>query len=276
MKGLIGKKVGMTQLYDDKGVLTPVTVVQAGPCVVIDVKNVERDGYSAVLFGFGSRKAKNAGKAVAGQAAKAGVNTPSIMKEFRITDDSKFEIGAEIGAGIFEEGEYLDVTGVTIKENSSVSSKSGTIDSIAVGEKRLITSSVSSLHSLPISAGCGVSTTFSCRSSISFGSAERVFNPSASITQGLCDSSTFFSSFAVRSFTPRPHPIRIESAQSISSSAFLSSQTSIASGIKANEALMLSGTRTFVSPTPDLMQAFVHISAAPGILPEPAIIAALP
>ena len=113
MKGLIGKKVGMTQLYDDKGVLTPVTVVQAGPCVVIDVKNVERDGYSAVLFGFGSRKAKNAGKAVAGQAAKAGVNTPSIMKEFRITDDSKFEIGAEIGAGIFEEGEYLDVTGVT-------------------------------------------------------------------------------------------------------------------------------------------------------------------
>ena len=71
MKGLIGKKVGMTQLYDDKGVLTPVTVVQAGPCVVIDVKNVERDGYSAVLFGFGSRKAKNAGKAVAGQAAKA-------------------------------------------------------------------------------------------------------------------------------------------------------------------------------------------------------------
>ena len=113
MKGLIGKKVGMTQLYDDKGVLTPVTVVQAGPCVVVDVKNVERDGYSAVLFGFGSRKAKNAGKAVAGQAAKAGVNTPSIMKEFRITDDSKFEIGAEIGAGIFEEGEYLDVTGVT-------------------------------------------------------------------------------------------------------------------------------------------------------------------
>ncbi len=114
MKGLIGKKVGMTQLYDDKGVLTPVTVVQAGPCVVIDVKNVERDGYSAVLFGFGSRKAKNAGKAVAGQAAKAGVKTtPSIMKEFRITDDSKFEIGAEIGAGIFEEGEYLDVTGVT-------------------------------------------------------------------------------------------------------------------------------------------------------------------
>ncbi len=104
MKGLIGKKVGMTQLYDDKGVLTPVTVVQAGPCVVIDVKNVERDGYSAVLFGFGSRKAKNAGKAVAGQAAKAGVNTPSIMKEFRITDDSKFEIGAEIGAGIFDIG----------------------------------------------------------------------------------------------------------------------------------------------------------------------------
>ena len=62
MKGLIGRKVGMTQVYDEKGVLIPVTVVQAGPCVVTDVKTVERDGYSAVQLGFGERKAKNVTK----------------------------------------------------------------------------------------------------------------------------------------------------------------------------------------------------------------------
>ncbi len=114
MKGLIGKKIGMTQLYDDKGVLTPVTVVKTGPCVVVDVKTVERDGYSAVLVGFGSRKAKNAGKAIAGQAEKAGSKfVPECLREFRITDGSKFEIGAELNAGIFAEGEFLDVTGIT-------------------------------------------------------------------------------------------------------------------------------------------------------------------
>lgn len=114
MKGLIGKKVGMTQLYDDKGALIPVTVIEAGPCTVIDVKTPERDGYSAVLVGFGKRKAKNAGKAIAGQAAKAGVeDVPAVMKEFRIFDDSKFEIGSKLGADIFAEGDFADITGVT-------------------------------------------------------------------------------------------------------------------------------------------------------------------
>lgn len=114
MKGLIGKKIGMTQLYDDKGVLTPVTVVQAGPNVVLDVKTKERDGYTAVLVGFGNRKAKNAGKAIAGQAKKAGSElVPSVMREFRYSDDSKFEIGSELSASIFDAGEFIDVTGIT-------------------------------------------------------------------------------------------------------------------------------------------------------------------
>ena len=74
MKGLIGKKVGMTQVYDEAGVLIPVTVIEAGPCVVTAVKTKERDGYAAVQLGFGSRTAKNVTKACAGHLAKAGVN----------------------------------------------------------------------------------------------------------------------------------------------------------------------------------------------------------
>ena len=72
MKGLIGKKVGMTQVYDDKGILIPVTVIEAGPCVVVGVKTKERDGYSALQVGFGSKKVKNTSKTVIGNVKKAG------------------------------------------------------------------------------------------------------------------------------------------------------------------------------------------------------------
>lgn len=114
MKGLIGKKIGMTQIYDDNGVLTPVTVIQAGPCTVVDVKTVERDGYSSVLLGFGKRKEKNVGKAVAGQAKAAKLeDVPASMHEFRFNDDSKFEIGSTFDASVFAEGEFLDITGIT-------------------------------------------------------------------------------------------------------------------------------------------------------------------
>ena len=114
MKGLIGKKVGMTQIYDDKGVLTPVTVVEAGPCKVVGVKTAEKDGYSAVQVGFGSRRAGNIGKAVAGNFAKAGIEgnvLPAMIREFKF--DSAPELGTELKADIFAEGEYLDVTGMT-------------------------------------------------------------------------------------------------------------------------------------------------------------------
>lgn len=117
MKGLIGKKVGMTQVYDENGVLIPVTVVQAGPCVVTDVKTMERDGYTAIQLGFGERKAKNVTKARAGHLAKAGVTgerLPSVLREVRISAAEEAPaLGAELKADIFEANEYLDVMGTT-------------------------------------------------------------------------------------------------------------------------------------------------------------------
>ena len=113
MKGLIGKKLGMTQVFDEKGVLTPVTVIEVGPCVVTDVKTAERDGYSAIQLGFGSRKAKNVTKARKGHLAKAGVTgdrLPAVLREIR---GAEAEIGAVLKADIFAAGEYLDVIGVT-------------------------------------------------------------------------------------------------------------------------------------------------------------------
>ena len=114
MKGIIGKKVGMTQVYDEAGVLIPVTVIEAGPCVVTAVKTEERDGYSAVQLGFGSRKAKNVTKACAGHLAKAGVTgdkLPSILREFRGVGEAA--VGEEVKADAFAAGEFLDIVGYT-------------------------------------------------------------------------------------------------------------------------------------------------------------------
>ncbi len=116
MRGLIGKKVGMTQVYDDKGVLIPVTVVEAGPCKVVGVKTVEKDGYAAIQVGFGVKKAKNISKAVKGALAKAGIaeNLPALIREFRLADgEAAAEVGAELKADLFAEGEFLDITGTT-------------------------------------------------------------------------------------------------------------------------------------------------------------------
>ena len=115
MKGLIGKKVGMTQVYDEKGILIPVTVIEAGPCVVVGVKTKERDGYSALQVGFGSKKAKNASKTVIGNVKKAGLaeNPPAVIREFRSEEDPSEEIGSQIKADIFAEGEFLDISGFT-------------------------------------------------------------------------------------------------------------------------------------------------------------------
>ena len=113
MKGLIGKKVGMTQVYDEAGVLIPVTVIEAGPCVVTAVKTEERDGYTAVQLGFGSRKAKNVTKACAGHLAKAGVNgdkLPAILREFRKVEAA---VGDVLKVDAFAAGEFLDVVGTT-------------------------------------------------------------------------------------------------------------------------------------------------------------------
>jgi len=112
MKGLIGKKIGMTQVYNESGKIVPVTVVEAGPCVVTALRTQERDGYSAVQLGFGSKKAKNVPKAQQGQYEKAGIKTlPAIVKEFRLEADSDLELGAVITAETFSDVKFVDVTG---------------------------------------------------------------------------------------------------------------------------------------------------------------------
>ena len=115
MKGLIGKKVGMTQVYDEQGRIVPVTVIEAGPCVVVDVKTLERDGYCAAQLGFGSRKAKNVSKAVAGHCAKAGLKEtmPSVLREFRLAGAGELTVGSEVKADVFTTDDYVDVTANT-------------------------------------------------------------------------------------------------------------------------------------------------------------------
>ncbi len=115
MKGLIGKKVGMTQVYDEQGRIVPVTVIEAGPCVVVDVKTLERDGYCAAQLGFGSRKAKNVSKAVAGHCAKAGLKEtmPSVLREFRLAGAGDLTVGSEVKADVFTTDDYVDVTANT-------------------------------------------------------------------------------------------------------------------------------------------------------------------
>lgn len=115
MKGLIGKKIGMTQVYDEKGSLTPVTVLQAGPCVVLNVKTKEKDGYSALQLGFGSGKAKNESKAVLGTCKKAGCDAkpPRKIGEIRLEADPEAQVGAELKSDLFAANEYVDVSGIT-------------------------------------------------------------------------------------------------------------------------------------------------------------------
>lgn len=111
---LLGKKIGMTQVYDAQNVLVPVTVVEAGPCPVVQVKTVENDGYNAVQLGFGAQKAKNASKAEASHAKKAGLDaTPRVLNEVRLTEAYTGKAGDVITVEAFAEGQIVDVLGVT-------------------------------------------------------------------------------------------------------------------------------------------------------------------
>src|SRR5688572_19793510 len=98
MGGIIGKKVGMTRVFDDaSGAQVPVTVIEAGPCPVVQVKTEQNDGYKAVQLGFGSRTAKHASKAQVGHAAKAGLEAaPSLLREFEVTDGQAYEPGQQL------------------------------------------------------------------------------------------------------------------------------------------------------------------------------------
>ena len=110
-KALIGKKIGMTQIFDEKGKVVPVTVVEAGPCVVSQVKTVETDGYTAIQMGYGDIKPKHVTKPLQGHFKKADVAPKRILKEFRFDDCSAYELGQVIKADLFAAGDKVDVTG---------------------------------------------------------------------------------------------------------------------------------------------------------------------
>jgi len=114
MAGLIGKKIGMTRVFTEEGVAVPVTVVQAGPCPVVQVKTPETDGYEAIQLGFGSKKAKRAKKARLGHVAKAGLeNAPAILREFALADGEAYELGQNLTVELFETGDSVKVSGTT-------------------------------------------------------------------------------------------------------------------------------------------------------------------
>lgn len=115
MKGIIGKKLGMTQVYTEAGILVPVTVVEAGPCTVTALRTKAGNGYSAVQLAFGQKKAKNVAKAIIGQVAAAGLKEtpPQKLKEFRISEDPTFKVGDVLKADVFAANDFVDVTAIT-------------------------------------------------------------------------------------------------------------------------------------------------------------------
>ncbi len=112
-KGLIGKKIGMTQIFDENGLVIPVTVIEAGPCVVAQVKTSETDGYNAIQLGFGDVKAKHINKPKMGHFAKSKLDPKKHLREFRLDDISSFKVGDEVKADIFAAGEKVDIQGTS-------------------------------------------------------------------------------------------------------------------------------------------------------------------
>ena len=112
-KAIIGKKIGMTQIFDESGKMIPVTVVEAGPCVVTQKKTMEKDGYEAVQVAFGEIREKLVNKPLKGHFAKAGVSLRRTLKEFKLEDINAYEVGQEIKADVFVAGDKVDVSGVS-------------------------------------------------------------------------------------------------------------------------------------------------------------------
>ena len=112
-KAILGKKLGMTQLFTEDGVVIPVTVVEAGPVAVVQKKTVENDGYDAIQVGYGDCKDKALNKPKKGHLAKAGVSNKRHLKEFRLDDISAYNVGDEIKVDVFAEGDKVDVTGIS-------------------------------------------------------------------------------------------------------------------------------------------------------------------
>ncbi|MEG2014389.1 MAG: 50S ribosomal protein L3, partial [Clostridia bacterium] len=112
-KAIIGMKLGMTQVFTADGTMVPVTVVQAGPCPVVQVKSTEKEGYSAIQLGFQQVKESSLTKAEQGHLKKGNASSLKVLKEFDLVDVAKYQVGAVVNCDIFAEGETVDVTGVT-------------------------------------------------------------------------------------------------------------------------------------------------------------------
>lgn len=112
-KAIIGKKVGMTQIFNEDGKVIPCTVIEAGPCVITQIKTVEKDGYNAVQFGFQDVKERKLNKPQKGHLKKSGDALKKYLKEFRFADCTPYQLGDVIKADVFAEGDYVDVTGIS-------------------------------------------------------------------------------------------------------------------------------------------------------------------
>ncbi len=112
-KTIIGKKVGMTQIFDEIGLVIPVTVIEAGPCTVTQVKTVETDGYNSIQLGFGEVKEKHVNKPLKGHFAKSKLELKKHLREFRVDDVAEVKVGDEVKADVFEAGDKVDVQGIT-------------------------------------------------------------------------------------------------------------------------------------------------------------------
>lgn len=112
-KGIIGKKLGMTQIFDENGLVIPVTVIEAGPCPVVQKKTVETDGYSAVQLAFGEKREKLVNKPMKGHFAKVGVKPARHLKEFRLDDAESMNTGDVVAVDTFAAGDKVDITGTT-------------------------------------------------------------------------------------------------------------------------------------------------------------------
>lgn len=113
MKGILGRKLGMTQVFTETGVVVPVTVIEAGPCVVLQKREVAVDGYEAIQVGFADQKPNRASKAEKGHAEKAGTAPKRFVREFRGVNLSEYEVGQQLKADVFGAGEAVDVIGVS-------------------------------------------------------------------------------------------------------------------------------------------------------------------
>lgn len=112
-KTILGTKLGMTQIFDNEGKVVPVTVIEAGPCIVVQKKTEATDGYSAIQVGFGEKKEQSFNKPLKGHFTKAQVKPTRYLKEFRVEDAESYNVGQEIKADIFAEGDFVDVTGIS-------------------------------------------------------------------------------------------------------------------------------------------------------------------